>query len=118
MMFDTIITHYHFNNGQYTKTIIKEIFWDNVKSSNILKSGLVNADSTKILIKTDVSINFNLGRDLIVKGEVNYNIDNSTEQKISEGIKYLKDNFKEVVTVSAVDEKLFGGLSHIELSCK
>lgn len=117
-MFEDTITVYHFADNKYTREVITNVFWDNVKQSNVLKSGVVTADSVKIIIPTEEDIEFEGSKDIVVKGELTYEFDNTSQQTISNSIKHLKDNYKDVVTVNVVDSKLFGGLSHIQLSCK
>lgn len=116
-MFNHTITHYHFFNECYTRSVITNVFWDNVKRSNVLKSGAVMSDKTLIVIPTTQIIPFTLSKDIIVFGNIPFTFDNTSQQTISNGISYLKNNFDNVVTVNICDYKILGNLPHIELSC-
>lgn len=134
------ITLYNYHNGKYHRKVIEGVFWDNVKQSNILKSGAVSSDAVSLFIPVlalpegytkpkqynnlaDVANKYTLqanSKDLIVKGVVGYEFDNTSQATVSTGVKYLKDNYDDVVTVSVVDEKLYGdeSMQHYKLSCK
>lgn len=109
-MFEDTITLYHFTNDSYIRTVIKNVYWDEVSIGNVLKSGLTNADSIRIIIPTKIDILISEGRDLIVKGECEF-----------VGLENIKRTLCEqynAYTVSKVDRKLHGDLSNIEISCK
>ena len=114
----------------YRRTYLRNVFWDDSKQSNVLKSGLTSVESVNISIPFDVdtegktykspkeylnsidkdnSFTFTANsQDLIVKGIIDYEIDNSSSQKISESLSYLKNNYDYVMTISIVDMKDFG----------
>lgn len=107
---------------EYTRTPIEGVFWDNVKQSNILKTGQVDTDSVLIVIPWESPsepISFTTGRDLIVKGIVPDEIDSSSQEAISKSMEALKKS-RQFVTVTTADEKLYGSeeMWHYELSCK
>lgn len=124
MYTNTDITYYACDeDGKYTRHEIKGVFWDDVKQSNIIKSGLSTVDSVKIFIPAEnlpAGIKFTTGKDLIVKGITNFEIDNTSQATISASLKSLKETYDRVVTVSTVDDKLYGSprMQHIQLSCK
>ena len=109
-MFEDTITLYHFTNDSYVRTVIKNVYWDEVSIGNVLKSGLTNADSIRIIIPTKSDIQISEGKDLIVKGECEF-VD-------KENVKRTLCEQYNAYTVSKVDRKLHGGLSNIEISCK
>lgn len=119
MYTNTSITLYLYSNGEYIRKNISKAFWDERKASNVLKSGIANADSLKVFIPYVEDINFTLSRDLIVKGNVTYDIDKTSEKAITESKKHLIDTY-EVFTISSCDKKLYGSpnMQHYELSCK
>lgn len=109
-MFEDIITLYHFIDNTYERLVIKGVYWDEVGIGNVLKSGLTNADSIRIIIPTKNDIRISEGKDLIVKGECEF-----------VGIENIKKTLVEqynAYTVSRVDKKLHGDLSNVEISCK
>ncbi len=119
MYTNTSITLYLYSNGAYVRKNIANAFWDECKASNVLKSGMSNADSLKVFIPYAEEIHFTPARDLIVKGSVSYNIDTTSERTIAESKKYIQENY-EAFTISSCDKKLYGSQSmwHYELSCK
>lgn len=116
------ITLYSFKDNKYTRKLIVGVFWDEVRQSNFLKTGVANTDSVSIYIPlanvTD-SLEFTTGKDLIVKGIVDYEVDNTSQVTISTSLKELKElhNF---VTLTSCDKKLYGSpnMQHYLLSCK
>lgn len=109
-MFQDIITLYHFTNIGYDRTVIKNVYWDEISIGNVLKSGLTNADSIRIIIPTKSDIEIFEGKDLIVKGECEF--------VGTENVKRTLCEQYNAYTVSKVDRKLHGDLSNIEISCK
>lgn len=109
-MFQDIITLYHFTSEDYARTVIRNVYWDEVSIGNVLKSGLTNADSIRIIIPTKSDIVISEGKDLIVKGECEFVGTETVKRTLCE--KY------NAYTVSKVDKKLHGDLSNIEISCK
>ena len=117
------ITLYACPDGKYTRYPIKDVFWEDVKQSNVLKSGLSTADSVRVFIPANSlpgGIKFTTGKDLIVKGIVDFEVDNTSQSTISASLKTMKEAYDRVVTVSVVDDKLYGSprMQHIQLSCK
>lgn len=119
MYTNTSLTLYLYSKGNYIRKNIDKAFWDERKASNVVKSGMNNADSVKVFIPYTEDIEFTPSRDLIVKGNVSYGIDKTSEKTIAESKKVLQDTY-EVFTISSCDKKLYGSASmqHYELSCK
>jgi trans-2-enoyl-CoA reductase len=115
------ITLYSYQNGAYTRSLIKDVFWDEVKQSNLIKSGLTIVDSVKIFIPVSSISNLNTttGKDIIVKGIVVVDIDNTSQAAQSASLKTLKETYG-FITVSSCDKKLYGSklMQHYQLSCK
>ena len=109
-MFEDAITLYHFTNNSYVRTVISNAYWDEVGIGNVLKSGLTNADSIRIIVPTQNDIQISEGKDLIVKGECEF-VD-------TENVRSTLCEQYNAYTVSKVDKKLHGSLSNIEISCK
>ncbi|MBO5179277.1 MAG: hypothetical protein J6B87_02900 [Clostridia bacterium] len=109
-MFEDIITLYHFTDDNYDRTVIKNVYWDEVGIGNVLKSGLTNTDSIRIIIPTKTDIKISEGKDLIVKGKCEF-VDKTNVKRT------LCEQYN-AYTVSKVDRKLHGDLSNIEISCK
>jgi hypothetical protein len=109
-------------DGKYTRKIINKIFWQEVKQSNIEKTGLTSADSVKIFIPASSApdgLNLTPIKDLIVKGETAFVFDNTSQSTIAASLTALKATNK-VVAVSVADNKLYGSqnMQHYQISCK
>lgn len=119
MYTNTSITLYLYSNGDYIRKNIDKVFWDERKASNVVKSGMSNADSVKVFIPYKEDIEFTPSRDLIVKGNTLYDIDKTSEKAIAGSKKFLQDTY-EVFTISSCDKKMYGSanMQHYELSCK
>lgn len=115
------ITLYHYADGKYTRQVIKGVYWFAVKQSNVIKSGLVNADSVSIHIPATSVDNLEIttSKDLAINGIVEIDIDNTSQQTQSASLKALNGAY-DVYTVTTFDPKLYGSrrLQHYELSCK
>lgn len=115
------ITLYHYVDKKYIRQYIKDVFWFDSKQSNVLKSGLVNADRVMIHIPiTSVEdLEITTSKDLVIKGNITMEIDSASEQSESESLELLNATY-DVFTVNAFDPKLYGSrnLQHYELSCK
>lgn len=116
------ITLYHLTDTGYVKKIIKNVFWDEVQSSNITKTGMSNADSLKIFIpvsslKEEFAVT--KGKDLVVKGISAVEIVNTSPKEQSAALKALREAH-EVYTVNACDFKTYGSenMQHYALSCR
>ena len=110
-MFEDVVTIYHFNkDGSYERLVIKNVYWDECKKSNTIKSGMTNTDTVTVIIPTSKDIQIEEGKDLIVKGVCEFT---GTEKVL----KNLCENYN-AKTITTVDRHLHGGLSNIELSCK
>lgn len=130
MYTNTDITLYSYGkDGSYTRHEIKGknekkgVMWEDVKQSNVLKSGLSTIDAVRVFIPTENlpgGVKFTTGKDLIVKGIVDFEVDNTSQQTISASLKTMRETYDRVVTVSVVDDKLYGSprMQHIQLSCK
>lgn len=100
----------------------KGALWDEVKQSNILKSGLANADTIKIMIPAanlPENTSFSLAKDMVVRGIIDFEIDNTTETTRSASVKALKADHV-VYGINSADAKLYGspGMQYYQLSCK
>ncbi len=115
------ITYYHKTDKGYFRRVIYGVFWDAVKSSNVIKSGMVNADSAKCFIPLQHvgTLEVTTGYDLIVLGVVPFEFDNTSQQTQSASFKSLSAQHN-VFTVSSCDPKLYGSphMQHYLLSCK
>lgn len=107
---------------KYTRRPVEGVYWEDVKQSTFLKTGQRDACSVLLVIpleSLEAPVKFAQGNDLVVKGIVEDEIDCSSQEAMSKSLALLKKEH-EYVTVTTVDEKLFGSEStwHYELACR
>ena len=107
---------------RYTRLPVKDVYWEDVKRANTLMSGQNNADSVLIVISLESleePIIFTAGKDLAVKGLIDFEVDNTSPAALSASLSELKKSHG-FVTITTVDDKLFGSeaVQHYELSCR
>lgn len=139
MLTESSCTIYKFNGIGYDRFFVPHCHWQEDKASNVLKSGLQNADSVTMYIPLDsmyVAPQKHLypsatllpnaenvpklaTKDIIVKGECNFIFNNSSQQKASESLKKLREQY-DYFTVMSIDRKLYGSknLQHIKISAR
>lgn len=106
----------------YRRVFVEDVFWDDVKQSNVLKTGQRDYDSVLLVIPLESlfeAIRFTGGKDLAVKGQCNMELNYTDQKALAESLQKLRQCHG-CVTVMTVDEKLYGSesMQHYELSCK
>ncbi len=118
---NTTIYHYDNDARTYTRTVYSGCFWDDDLAANVAKTGLLNADSLYVSIPLNNApeLNINKGKDLIIKGDIDTDIDNSSQSLQAAAVKALKAAY-EVFTITSVTLKNHGSgrLHHWELGGK
>lgn len=111
-MFVHDLTVYALRDNVWVRTVVRGVLWDAVKAVNVLKSGTTSADSAKIIIPYTVMAAGTIQTgDKLVKGAQTYEV----VSKPSE----LNERFSDMVTVTSVDPKDFGGdMKHWEVGGK
>lgn len=107
---------------RYTRLPVEDVYWEDVKRANTLMTGQSNADSVLIVIpleSLEEPIIFTAGKDLAVKGLIDFEVDNTSPASLSASLSELKNTYR-FVTITTVDYKLFGSeaVQHYELSCR
>lgn len=107
---------------KYTRMPIEGVYWEDVKQSTFIKTGQRDACSVLLVIplnSLDSPIKFTQGKDLVIKGIVEDDIDCNSPETISKSLAALKSTYG-FQTVITVDERLYGSESaqHYELACK
>lgn len=114
-------TVYFNQNGQYIRRTILNVFWSDSKQANVLKTGMTGADSVKVMIPISSADNlaFTAGKDLIMKGIIELEFDNTSSKTISDSRKAL-ELLGIVYTINMVDDKRYGSynMHHWDLSCR
>lgn len=106
----------------YLRQPVEEVYWEDVQQSTFLKTGQRDATSALLVIPLESlaePLAFTKGKDLVVKGIVEDEIDSSSQETLSKSLAVLKEKYH-YLTVTMVDERLYGSESvqHYELSCK
>lgn len=94
----------------YTRKVIRGVFWQEVKQSNIEKTGLTSADSIKVFIPSSSApdgLEFTTSKDMVIKGVIETDIDNTSAQTISTSVTALKLEH-DVYMITVADGKLYG----------
>ena len=94
----------------YTRKEIKGVFWQEVKQSNIEKTGLTSADSIKVFIPSSSApdgLELTTSKDMVIKGVIKTDINNKSAQTISASVTALKAEH-DVYTITVADGKLYG----------
>ena len=107
---------------KFTRRVVKNVYWEDVEHSTFLKTGQRGSCTALVMLpfsSIGKAINLTKGKDLIVKGVIDFEFDNTSQVTIAEGIAKLKTNHKALTLVS-VDERLYGSKSvqHYELTGK
>lgn len=107
---------------KFTRQVVRNVYWEDVDNATFLKTGQRGSCTALVMVplsSLEEAINFTKGKDLMVKGDIDFEFDNASQAAISEGIAKLKTNYKALTLVS-VDERLYGSKSvqHYELTGK
>lgn len=121
---DATLYLYSKENGieKYTRLPVEGVFWEEISQSTLLRTGEKSSASVLLVIpleSLESPISFAEGKAIAIKGIVADEIDSSSQKALSSSLTALKAAHK-FVTVTSVDEKLFGSESvqHYELACK
>lgn len=94
------------NVEKWTRSVIENVHWENRKAANVIRSGILQADSVAVFIPTyNREIPTIKIGDVIVEGIVTKTIGPSYR------ISQLKEDYSNVVTVRSVDNYNFGSPS-------
>ena len=107
---------------KYTRIPVENVYWEDVKQSTFLKTGQRGNCTALVVIPLDSlggEQKFTDGKDLIVKGIVDDEIDCGSQETLAGSLAALKTE-RHYLTVMSVDERLYGSVAvqHYELSCK
>lgn len=106
----------------YTRLPVEDVYWEDVRQTTFLKTGQRNAASVLLVIPAESlsePVKFTQGKDLVVKGIIQDEIDCTSQESLSKSLAALKAA-NACFTVISVDERLYGSeaVQHYELSCK
>jgi len=107
---------------------IPRCHWQESEASNVIKSGLQNADGITVYVfvkdigeelKHALKMRRKAAQDVIVEGECNFVFDNSTPQTAAQSLKTLNADYN-VHTVMHIDKLLYGSpdMQHFKISAR
>jgi hypothetical protein len=117
MMVNADCTLYRYENGSFVRYVLPKVYWRENKAGNVLRSGLATADKVTVYLYDDTVLPTTPTKDLLVKGVCSFDFDNTSAQTISQSMKTFTAQYSPV-TVMSVDNMMFGGLPHIEISAR
>ena len=128
MLDNETCTLYIKDGNGFNAYFVERCHWQESKASNVVKSGLQNADGIIVYIfveglddelKSVLESRRNAAQDVIVKGECNFTFDNSKPQTAAQSLKTLNAEY-DVHTVMHIDKLLYGSpdLQHFKLSVR
>lgn len=126
MFTNAVVTLYLYSKTDkkdtYARRPVEEVFWDEVEGATVLKTGQKNTASVLLVIpleSLDAPVAFTPGKDLVVYGLVDDEIDSTDEKALSESLAGLKARYQ-YRTIMTADAKLYGSesMQHYELMCK
>ena len=116
----TKVTIYHLSGTAWTRTVYEGAFWDDDQAAKIAKTGLSSADRLYVSIPLDKApaLEITKGKDFIVKGECNIEIDNASQATISASTKSLISAGAFIITTVSKKDHGSKGMHHWELGGK
>ena len=100
----------------FVRKYAEKVYWCENKSGSIVKSGMQTSDSTRVYFYDDNAPK-TPAKDMLVRGKCEFEFDNQTPQSIPESMKMFRAEY-DFVTVMSIDDYMFGGLPHMEVSVK
>lgn len=128
MLTNESCTLYLKNGEGFDRYFVPACHWQESKASNVLKSGLQNADGVAVYIfvkdigdelKAALVARKSAAQDIVIKGECDITFDGSSQQSASQSLKALSAQ-ADVHTVMSIDRLLYGSaeLQHFKISAR
>lgn len=95
---------------------IKNVYWNDSRGRTLTKNGVQISDSVIVYLYSDEYIP--KAGDMIVRDIVDFEIDGSSQKSISEGMKSFREKYPDFAVIKAVNNCMFGGLPHIEITAR
>lgn len=119
MLINASCTFYLYNEDTrgYDRRFVSECYWNEGNGGKVSKSGLSNTDEVILYLYSDDVVPKHPTKDLVVKGECEFEFDNNSDASISVSYKEFTRMHKSN-TVMRCRNLMFGGLPHIEISAR
>ena len=114
---DCTLYKYGQKTGGYTRYFIQNVYWQEGHSKSIVNKLLESSDNTTVFFFSAQIVPETPAKDILVKGNCEFEFDNTSESTISDSMKQFRRMYK-FVTVSEISDFMFGGLPHIEITAK
>ncbi|WP_312431927.1 DUF6751 family protein [Lacrimispora sp.] len=107
---------------KYIRLPIEGVYWEEISQSTLLRTGEKNSASVLLVIpleSLEYPVDFTPGKDMAVKGIIEYEVDSSSQAALSKSLTALKAAHK-LITITSADAKLYGSeaVQHYELASK
>lgn len=114
---DCTLYRYNATSGGYDRFYFSECYWSENEGAAVRKLGMQHQTSVTVFLYDDTNPPQNPTKDMMVKGNCPFTFTNTTPATVSASLKAFIAAYK-VRTVMAVDNRMFGGLPHIEVTLK
>lgn len=105
-----------YEKDTFIRHFIPGIYWNDSRGRTVAKNGVQIADSVIVYIYSSEYIP--KAGDIIVKGNVDYTFDASTQQAASASMKQFRELYPQFAYVKAVNDCRYGGLPHTEVTAR
>ena len=125
MLTNTDCTLYHFNKltQGYDRYYLSAVMWQESRTEKIGKQGVIVSDDVNIYVPKEIATfpKCELTRDMLVKGNIDFIFDNTSQKTVSESLKEFNHTYPESVTVLTYEDKNYSvgsQLDHIKLTAR
>lgn len=95
---------------------ISNVYWNDSRGQTISKNGIQITDSVVIYLFSNEYIP--KANDIVVKGVTDFEMDMTSQKTASDSMKVFKAMFPDSAVVKSVNNCMFGGLPHIEITAR
>ena len=105
-----------YEKDSFVRHTIKGVFWSDNRGQTTAKNGIQISDSVLVYIYSGAYVP--KAGDIIIKGDVDFHFDNSSQKSVSESMKLFREQFPGSAVVKNVNDCRYGGLPHIEITAR
>ena len=105
-----------YEKDTFIRHFIPGIYWNDSRGRTVAKNGVQIADSVIVYIYSDEYIP--KAGDIIVKGNVDYTFDASTQQAASASMRSFRESYPQYAVCKNVNDARYGGLPHTEVTAR
>lgn len=105
-----------YEKDSYTRHVINSVYWFDSRGQTVTKNGVQISDSVTVYLYSDEYIP--KAGDIIVNGITDFEFDTETQKTASESMKKFREAYPDFAVVKSVNNCMFGGLPHIEITAR